>query len=504
MSKNNLKYITTSGFVLPGDEVFALPEKVLQFGTGVLLRGLPDYFINEANRHGIFNGRILVVKSTSSGSVDAFDEQDGLYTHCIKGVVVGSAIEQYIVNASISRVLSATTQWRNILDAAANPDMQIIISNTTEVGISLVEDDIQADPPKSFPGKLLAFLYERYSKFDGDITKGMVIIPTELVTDNGKLLRTILLKLSEQHSLEPAFIEWLSTYNYFCNSLVDRIVPGKLEENAQQEMQLYCGYTDDLMIMSEVYRLWAIETSEPKVKEILNFSKVDSGVVIAEDIELFKELKLRILNGSHTFTCGLALLCGFRTVKEAMQNEHFASFITALMMDEIAPAIANQQITVQAARDFAGKVIDRYRNPYIEHQWISISAQYSLKMRSRNIPIIKSYSERFGTAPRAMVLGFAAFLIFMKGQPGKDGKYFRTIEKNNYVITDEHVSLINDKWDLHSLESFVKGVLTEEKLWGMDLSTLPEFENAVLQGVQLLQKNSALNILENIAKPAIA
>ena len=125
-------------------------------------------------------------------------------------------------------------------------------------------------------------------------------------------------------------------------------------------------------------------------------------------------------------------------------------------------------------------------------------------MRSRNIPIIKSYSERFGTAPRAMVLGFAAFLIFMKGQPGKDGKYFRTIEKNNYVITDEHVSLINDKWDLHSLESFVKGVLTEEKLWGMDLSTLPEFENAVLQGVQLLQKNSALNILENIAKPAIA
>ena len=190
LSAFNLKNIDPEKVQLPNDGVFELPEKVLQFGTGVLLRGLPDYFIDKANRAGIFNGRIVVVKSTSAGDANAFDRQDGLYTVCVRGLENGERKEENIVNASISRVLSASTEWDKILDCAHNPQMQVIISNTTEVGIQMVNEDIRKHPPVSFPAKLLAFLYERYIAFDGSSQSGMVIVPTELINNNAKKLES--------------------------------------------------------------------------------------------------------------------------------------------------------------------------------------------------------------------------------------------------------------------------------------------------------------------------
>jgi tagaturonate reductase len=195
LSKNSISQVAAKpGLDVPSEKLFELPEKVLQFGTGVLLRGLPDYFIDKANKQGIFNGRVVVVKSTDSDS-SAFDRQDGLYTVCVRGVENGVTVQEDIINASISRVLGAKTEWQRILECAHNPEMRIIISNTTEVGIQLVQDDITAAPPVSFPGKLLAFLFERFKAFNGSKESGMVIVPTELITDNGSKLESIVLEL---------------------------------------------------------------------------------------------------------------------------------------------------------------------------------------------------------------------------------------------------------------------------------------------------------------------
>ncbi len=399
LSKKTVKEISPGkNLSVPVERLFTLPEKVLQFGTGVLLRGLPDYFIDNANRQHIFNGRIVMVKSTSGPGAEGFDKQDGLYTLCIRGLEKGNIIEENIINSSISRVLSAASQWNEILQCASNPAMQVIISNTTEVGIVLdADDDLHASPPRSFPAKLLAFLYKRYRIFNGDAGKGMVIIPTELIPGNGEKLEAILDELAHQNNLEYAFIDWLENANYFCNSLVDRIVPGKLSAVMQSKVEKELGYTDELMIISEVYRLWAIESDKQKVKDILSFVKADEGAIITADIHLYCELKLRLLNGSHTFSCGLAHLAGFHTVKEAMDNADFANYISNLMMLEISPAITNETISLDAASEFAGKVLDRFRNPHIEHQWLSITVQYSSKMKMRNIPIIQNYLARFGT-----------------------------------------------------------------------------------------------------------
>nr|GFC14161.1 hypothetical protein [Tanacetum cinerariifolium] len=198
---------------LPTPALFELPEKVLQFGTGVLLRGLPDFLIDQANRQGIFNGRVVVVKSTDDGGdAAAFDRQNNLYTVCIRGVEDGQAVSEDVVSASISRVLSAKSQWAEVLKVATSPDLEVVLSNTTEVGIVLDEnEDLGAAPPRSFPGKLLAVLHARFQAFGGAADKGLVIVPTELIPDNGTKLRGILHELAERAALGPDFMHWLTT-----------------------------------------------------------------------------------------------------------------------------------------------------------------------------------------------------------------------------------------------------------------------------------------------------
>jgi len=477
LSKQTIQQIKSTAVQIPGQKYFDFPEKVLQFGTGVLLRALPDYFIDKANKQDIFNGRIVVVKSTDTGDTSAFERQDNLYTICVRGLEAGKKIEEHIINASISRVLSAKNDWKKILACAANPDMELIISNTTEVGIVLVNEDIHASPPISFPAKLLAFLYERFKFFNGDVDKGMVIVPTELLPDNGNKLLSILLELAKLNELEESFLSWLKKNNCFCNSLVDRIVPGKLSVQQQQETASILGYTDELMIMSETYRLWAIEPDNEKVRRALSFSKADEGMIIAPDIYLYRELKLRLLNGSHTLSCGLAHLAGFTLVREAMQDAAFSSYIKTLMIDEIAPAITDKNLTIEKAIDFANKVLDRYSNPFIEHKWLSITLQYSSKISMRDVPVLLNYYKIFGKTPALIALGFAAHILFMKSVKNADGNYYGEINGKNYLIQDNNVDYYAEKWK--QPQTVVKTVLSNTDLWGNDLSALPGFSEAV-------------------------
>jgi len=483
LSKHQIKNITPEpGLVIPDKRIFELPEKVLQFGTGVLLRGLPDYFIDKANRNGIFNGRVVVIKSTSKGSTDSFSQQDGLYTHCIKGLENGKKVEETIINSSISRVLSATENWNDILNYAGNPAMQIIISNTTEVGITLTDDDIHLSPPQSFPGKLLAFLYKRYKIFNGTDDSGMIIIPTELITDNGTKLCSILIELARMNKLEDGFISWLQTSNHFCNSLVDRIVPGALNDTDKLSTEKKLGYTDDLMIMSESFRLWAIESKNKKVKEILSFSKVDDGVIIADDIEKFRELKLRVLNGTHTASCALAIFAGFKTVKEAMADPVMGSFIHDLVMQETIPAISNGFINSQEASDFAHKVLDRFRNPFLEHKWLSIAMNYTSKMQARNISLLEKYYSKTGKIPALIVLGFTGYLLFMK----------QTI----YIPEDEKAGYFSNLWASNDTNKAIDIVIANESLWGTDLSILTGFARSIKENIISIEKEGVMPVID--------
>ncbi len=491
LSKQALAGVTAVGVKKPVENVFSFPEKILQFGTGVLLRGLIDDFVDKANRQGIFNGRIVVVKSTSTGGTDAFATQDGLFTQLIKGIDNGNKVDETIINSSISRVLAASDDWAEILKVAASPDLKIIVSNTTEVGITLLDDDkVTAAPPKSFPGKLLAVLLNRFETFGGSKDNGFVIVPTELVVDNGIKLKAIVKQLAVNNNLSEEFISWIDDANDFCNSLVDRIVPGKPAAAELIAAEEKLGYKDDLLIMSECYRLWAIETANEASKEILSFYKADEeGVVIIKDITKFRELKLRLLNGTHTFSTGLAIVAGFTTVKEAMANATFSSFITNISQTEMAPAILNKDITLDDAIAFANKVLDRFRNPFIEHLWISISMQYTSKIKMRNVPILQKYFAANNTPPAYISLGFAAYILFMKSTKGEDGKYIGNLNGKSYTITDDYASVLSGYWEGANTASVVDLVLKDVSLWDIDLSTFNGFKDAIIKQLDSLINN---------------
>lgn len=494
LSKFNVKNIQAGSVQLPDQAAFELTEKVLQFGTGVLLRGLPDYFIDKANKQGIFNGRVVVVKSTDSGDATAFDKQDGLYTICVRGIEDGKKVEENIVCSSISRVLSAKSEWNKILECAHNPQMKIIISNTTEVGIQLVQDDIRRHPPVSFPGKLLAFLYERYKAFAGSKQSGMVIVPTELIVDNGKKLESIVTELAHLNGLEENFMEWLESSNTFCSSLVDRIVPGRPDNELKQKIEDETGYQDDLMLMTEVYRLWAIEGND-EVAEVLSFAKADKGVVIAEDINLFRELKLRLLNGTHTLSCGVAFLSGLATVKNAMDNFQAHEFIKALMQSEIASAIPYKTTAAQT-KEFSVNCLDRFSNPFIEHQWLSITVQYSSKMRMRVVPVLLQYYSLHNKVPENIMIGFAAYLYFMKAVKETGGKYYGRFNGNDYLITDDKAFYFYEKWQNTQPALIAASVLRDISLWGYDLTGLAEFADAVQEKINDIEENGMAAVLD--------
>ncbi len=455
---------------------FDYPEKIIQFGTGVLLRGLTDYLIDQANKQGVFKGRIVVVKSTQGGEIAAFDKQDNLYTVCVRGVENGDAVEKEVVCSAISRVLAADGHWPEILACASDPNFQVVISNTTEVGIQFVAESIHDTPPASYPGKLLAFLWERYLFFQGAVDKGLVIVPTELVPDNAVLLKKILLDLANHNKLPAAFCDWLLQANHFCNSLVDRIVPGKPSPELKAQLAQQLGYQDDLLIMAESYRLWAIEGNE-QVREVLSFEQSDEGVIIAPDIRKYRERKLRLLNGTHTLLCGLAFLRGVQTVSDFMANPEQESLITSLMLEEVIPGMPFA-MEENEARTFALQVLDRFRNPHIRHLWYNITLQYTSKMKLRVLPLLSTYVEKEGQLPPIMVQCLAAWARFTWVEKVAEGKYFGSFDGNLYLIQDDFAPNLHQHQQAGKA-GYIATLFADSTIWGKDLSQIPGLTEAV-------------------------
>ena len=471
--------------------LFALPEKVLQFGTGVLLRGLPDFFIEKANRAGLFNGRVVAVKSTDRGDAGAFGRQDNLYTLCTRGLENGQKVEENLVCTAISRVLVAREKWPEVLACARNPELQIVISNTTEVGLQMLEEDVRQAPPQSFPGKLLAVLLERCQCFAGDPARGLLIVPTELIPGNGDKLKAFLLELARFNRLDAGFTQWLETACIFCNSLVDRIVPGK----PAGDLPGAPDYADELLTAAEPYRLWAIEGDE-RVKKVLSFCSADPGVIIAPDIELYRELKLRLLNGTHTLSCGLAWLAGFDTVGQAMGDPLMATYIERLMLREIAPAIPFP-VAPEAAERFGRQVLERFRNPFVEHKWLSITVQYSAKMRARNVPVLLEHYRQGGGVPESIALGFAAFLLFYAPASVRNEAVFGAT-RASIDIQDDHAAYFFDQWEKHAPADLPRAVLSDAAFWGTDLAALPGFaERVTALLLEMLEKGARECIYTN-------
>jgi len=470
---------STESLSFPEQHQLQLPEKVIQFGSGALLRGLIDFFIDKAQRSGEFNGRVVIVNNTRSGRSKRFNEQDGLFTLCEEGYAGGETIRKFTVNAAVSQALPAADHWQQILAYSRNPAVTTVVSNTTEVGITLQkDDDLKAEPPQSFPGKLTAFLHERFITLGGSPDSGMLILPTELILDNGSKLKEIVLELAAANDLGSDFTDWINQHCIFCNTLVDRIVPGEPDEEKYRQIEQELGYEDQLLTVSEVYRLFAVEGPKEKLLEKAPWLTADEGIIISADITPYRERKLRILNGGHTISVAAGFLCGLETVYECMEDEVMSAFISKAIHQEIVPTL---EIDHEMATKFADDVLDRFRNPFLNHKLISITLQYTSKMNMRNGLTFQRYYDKHGQVPELMCAGFAAYLMFLRPVKKVDGKYFGEFQGQKYLINDDQADYFYQLWidaDLNDpvlVNDLVDKVLLNQQLWEQDLKNLGDF-----------------------------
>jgi tagaturonate reductase len=448
------------------------PEKVLQFGEGNFLRAFVDWQINEMNKTTEFNGSVVVVQPRGQEKVEKLNQQDGLYTLYLQGMKDGKAVKEYEIIQSISRGINLFTQYDEYVKLTENPELRFIFSNTTEAGIVFDNtDQLENRPQKSFPGKLTAFLYHRFLAFKGDMNKGFVIIPCELIENSGEILKNIVLQYATLWNLEEEFSIWVTAANTFCSSLVDRIVPGYPKET-MEEVTAELGYEDEFIVVGEPYHLWVIEGPE-WIKDEFPAHLAGLNTMVVNDMSPYRTRKVRILNGTHSAMTPVSYLYGLDTVSEAVEHEVINHFIKELIAEEIIPTL---DLPSDVLHSFAADVIDRFRNPFIQHQLISISLNSMSKFKTRDLPSILEFHNRKKELPKKLVFSLAALIAFYKGKRGDE----------EIPLSDdiEVLQLFKEQWSSYygtaeSMKNIVKNVLSFEKVWEFDLNTVPGLTNAV-------------------------
>lgn len=437
------------------------PERIVQFGAGNFLRGFTDWVIQVLNEQTDFNSSVVVVKVTSGSTYEELDAQDGLFHVVLRGYQAGTLIDESKLITCVTRTVYPYLNFDDYLALAEQPEIRFVISNTTESGITFVESDSATDtPPSSFPAKLTLFLHHRFQHFDGAPDKGCIIIPTELIVQNGDQLREIILRYADLWGFSAEFSAWIKDHNTFCNTLVDRIIPGYPAQDADDILDRI-GYDDKQLVMGEPYLSWVIEAPSA-LKDEFPVDQTKLNVKIVDDSRAYRETKVRILNGAHSSMVPLGYLLGLESVRQSVEHETLGPFIKQLVYEEIIPSMALPQDELS---QFADDVFDRFRNPHIHHRLMSIIVNSIPKIKERIVPTIVDYHAKFDTLPERAVLAFAAFMRVYKGEWQGD----------TVPLQDDqtHIAWFAEQWENHhSLPALVDIFLKRDDLWGSDLSTI--------------------------------
>lgn len=477
------------------------PEKVLQFGEGNFLRGFVEWMIDGMNRKGLFGGRVVIVQPLPQGLIAKLNQQNGLYTLLLRGVQNGRVVEDEKVIESISRGVDPYSDYEGYLACAYNPELRFIVSNTTEAGIVYDPNDRATDrPPSSYPGKLTAFLHERYKAFNGDPAKGFVIVPCELIDRNGDNLKTAVLRTASGWQLGDDFLHWVEKANVFTNTLVDRIVTGYPRDEAPA-LWCKCGYRDDLFDCAEPFHLWVIEAPETVAKE-LPLREAGFNVVWTRDMTPYRERKVRILNGAHTVSVLAAYLAGKDYVGELMNDESTSGFMKRAIREEVIPTL---DLPVEELEKFAGEVFERFTNPFIRHALLSISLNSVSKYKARVLPSLEAYVARRGSLPNRLVFGLSALIVFYRGKTIRDGALLGSRAGSEYEIKDglPILKTFADLWSRYDASLISAGELTNEVLgqsgwWGKDLRAVDGLPAAVAGYVQSILQDGIAAAMRQI------
>ncbi len=488
MEQLNYKVLKESGY--NGYVMEKGAEKVMQFGEGNFLRAFVDDFIDIANEKAGYNGKVVLVQPIAQGLTELINRQEGLYTLYLRGSENGVKVDDKRVISCVSRCINPYGEWEKILELARSSDLEIIVSNTTEAGIVHdTESAFDQEPPVSFPAKLTRVLYERWKAG----RPGIVMLSCELIDNNGKELLRCVNQYIDDWKLEDGFRRWVNEENVFCSTLVDRIVPGRIRDPEEvKALAEKNGYDDPLTDVGEVFGIWVIEGPDG-LEDRLPFKKAGVPVIVVPDVTPYKKRKVRILNGAHTgFVLG-AYLAGFDIVRDCMHDDTVRDFMNKMLYEEVIPTLPLDKKDLE---DFARAVQDRFNNPFVNHELMSISLNSTSKWRARNMPTFLDYVQEKGALPACLTTSFAAYIAFYSNEIREltdKGLVCRRPKGNEYTVSD-------DRWVLEfyrdhrndSPEDLVHAVMTHTEMWGQDLTEVPGFEQAVVRILKRIRADGAL------------
>lgn len=490
MAKLNYEVLKESGytgFVQPK----GTPVKVLQFGEGNFLRAFVDYWFDMANEKTGWNGKAALVQPIAQGLTRFINDQEGLYTLYLRGSENGEKVDRKRVISSVDACYNPydADDWQKIIAIAVSDDLEYMASNTTEAGITY-DPSCTPDqqPPTSFPAKVTYLLHERFLAKKPGIT----FLSCELIDNNGQELKKDVLRHADDWGYGEEFKKYITDDCLFCSTLVDRIVPGRVRDaEMAAEMDKANGYEDDLKDIGEVFGVWYIE-GPAELEEKLPFRKAGLNVHVVPEVAPYKKRKVRILNGAHTgFVLG-AYLAGFDIVRDCMHDETVHGFMNKLLFDEVIPILP---LDKKDCENFAAAVTDRFNNPFVDHQLMSISLNSTSKWKARDLPSLLEYTEKFGQLPEALCMGFAAYIAFFSNDLQRreaDALIGKRASGNEYRIQDDDWAL--DFYWAHKdadAKTLVHDVLSNEQMWDQDLTKVAGLEDKVAADLENIRDNGA-------------
>ena len=472
--------LLSAGHTFPANVVVGprqpLPERVLQFGEGNFLRSFADWMIDGMNTAGKFGGGIVIVQPIAAGLADKLNEQGGCYTVLSRGMVDGKAVTERNLVTSVTRALNPYAEFAAYRALASQPELRFVVSNTTEAGIAY---DPEAHTPEQtqsrFPAKVCSFLFDRFQAFKGAKDKGLVFLPCELINHNGRMLKQHVAHYAQDWQLGDAFLRWLDEANTFCDTLVDRIVPGYPGTEAAQ-ICAELGYDDKLITVGEHFHLWVIE-GPAWLAEELPLAKAGYNVIVTNDMQPYRNRKVMVLNGAHTASVLAAFHAGLDTVEQMMSDPQTGEFVRHAVQDEVLPTL---DMDAAGKESYAAAVLERFRNPFIRHELLSISLNSVSKWKVRVLPSLKAYQTRFGKLPDRLAFSLAALLNLYRGDVQADGSFGGLRNGKGYPIRDDAPILtIFTACRGLSPTAYAERILGEISFWGEDLCQIPGLADRV-------------------------
>ena len=466
-------------------------ERVIQFGEGNFLRCFIDWIIWNMNQKADFDGSVVVVQPIERGMIDMLDKQDDLYHVNLQGLDNGKPVNSLQLIDSISRTINPYTHNEDFMKLAEIPTIRFVISNTTEAGIAYDPScKLEDAPATSYPAKLTQLLYHRFQTFHGDKTKGWIIFPCELIFLNGHKLKEVIYQYIDLWKLGETFKTWFTDCCGVYATLVDRIVPG-FPRKEIDSIKAKLDYNDNMVVQGEIFHLWVIEAPK-SVESEFPADKAGLHVLFVPSEEPYHARKVTLLNGPHTVLSPVAFLSGINIVRDACNHPVVGKFIHQVMYNELMETL---DLPKPELTKFADDVMQRFNNPFVDHQVTSIMLNSFPKYQTRDLPGLKTYLKRKGVLPQGLVLGLAAIITYYKGGQRANGT---EIVPND---APEIMDLLKNLWATGDTKKIAEGVLGDTKIWGEDLNLIQGLTEKVVFYLNEIQQKGMLETVKEVVKP---